>query len=306
VPFRSENYLKVLQQHISQKPVPPRQLVADLPEAMEKLILRALAKHPDGRQQTMEELEQDLLEAMPDEASRVLSPRRTPSGGNWLLTPPVGVPVTRPVSEPPVSPTPSLPTPPVNEAAAAAMPEPAASMTLSMSLTSERRRRLLIVAAVAALLVILLVVVGIQHQGGTGGAERNAKTPAPVVIPPAPTPTAPAPAPAPAIASQPETPTATPTPRPAAGADRIPFRVDSTPRGATVSLNGKVLGRTPVSLQVGRARKAGQLTITLKGHEPASQKVDLSRAVDLNIPLEPAAAEKPDAAPTDLELRQNR
>jgi serine/threonine-protein kinase len=303
VPFRSDNYLKVLQQHISQKPVPPRQLVPELPEAMERLILRALAKHPDGRHQTMEELEQDLLEAMPEEASRVLSPRRTPSGGNWLLTPPVGIPLTRSVSEPPpVATTPSTPVP-VIATEPAPLPEPH-SPTLDVTAPTAGRRRFLIRAGVAAVLAILLAAIGFHQLGGNSKKEEQPRTPA-AVIPPSPTPSAPAPsAPTPAPPAQPEQAPAPTPPRPTA--DRIPFRVDSVPRGATVTLNGKLVGRTPVAIQVGRGRKPGQLKVTLKDHEPVSQKVDLSRPVDLNIPLQHAAVAKPDAGATDLELRQNR
>jgi serine/threonine-protein kinase len=298
VPFRSENYLKVLQKHISEKPVPPRQLVPDLPEAMERLILRTLAKHPDGRQQTMEELEQDLLEAMPEEALRVLNPRRTPSGGGWLHTPPIGVPAT-PRPSPPgleaaVPPAP-VEAPPAEEAP----PVVVASVAPS-------RTKWAIVAGVAAAILLLGFVV--LRGGGAPGEdkEKPAATPTPAPTPmPAPAPTeAIPPTPTPELPAAPApTPPAAPAPT---ASNKISFRVDSTPRGAAVTLNGKAIGKTPVTIQVPRSRKPGQLRIALQGHQPVARKVDLSRPVDMNIALARAAPSKPDAGAKDLELRQNR
>jgi hypothetical protein len=307
VPFRSDNYLKVLQQHISEKPQPPSAVLPGLSEPMERLILRALAKHPDGRQQTMEELEEDLLEAMPEEARRVLSPRRSPSGGNWLLTPPVGVPVTRPMSEPPITPTPA--SSPAVEAAPTPLTaaDPAADEAAALALaadTSARRRRFLVRAGGAAAIAILLAFFGLRQRGGGGEPAAPVKPAAPV-MPSAAAPTAPRETIPTPVAEPPPTQPAVP-PRPIA-ADKISFRVDSTPRGAAVTLNGKVLGRTPVAIQMTRSRKGGLLKIALKGHTPVAEKVDLSRPVDLNIPLQPVAAAKPDAGtPPPDDLRQNR
>jgi hypothetical protein len=119
---------------------------------------------------------------------------------------------------------------------------------------------------------------------------------------------APVPAPTEAISPTPTpAPPAAPTPTPApAPSNKISFRVDSTPRGAAVTLNGKAIGKTPVTIQVPRSRKPGQLRIALQGHQPVARKVDLSRPVDMNIALARAAPSKPDAGATDLELRQNR
>jgi len=306
VPFRSDNYLKVLQQHISEKPKAPSAVLPGLSEAMERLILRALAKHPDGRQQTMEELEEDLLEAMPQEASRVLSPRRSQSGGNWLLTPPVGVPVTRPMSEPPVTPTPS--SSPALEAASTPLPvaDPSAADAAALALsadTSARRRRFLVRAGGAAAIAILLGFLGFRQVGG--GREPSAPVKPAATSAPAPRETPPPREPTPPPVVQPP-PAPAETPRPIA-ADKVSFRVDSTPRGATVTLNGKPLGRTPVAIQMTRSRKGGQLKIALKDHAPVAQKVDLSRPVDLNVPLQPVAPAKPDAGtPPPDDLRQNR
>jgi eukaryotic-like serine/threonine-protein kinase len=304
VPFRSENYLKVLQKHISEKPVPPRQLVPDVPEALEKLILRALAKHPDGRQQTTEELENELLAALPEEAERVLRARHTPSGGSWLLTPPVGVPI-RPTTDPQVTPS-STAVPVTEEPVAEAAPTPTAIETAPRP-RGPRSRRLLLRAGGAAAIAILVSALGLRHLFG-GDEGKSAQPPPPVVATsiPAPAPTEPPP-----VAPPEPRPVATPEPPPVASppgpaAEKIPFKVDSTPRGAAVFLNGKPVGKTPLAIQVARGRRPGQLKLVLRDHTPLARKVDLSKPVDLKVALQRLAPGAADAGPKPLDLRQTR
>lgn len=62
VPFDGDTLMGILTQHLYQKPVPPRELVggAELPPGLEGIILKALAKEPAQRYQTMHELTVDL------------------------------------------------------------------------------------------------------------------------------------------------------------------------------------------------------------------------------------------------------
>jgi serine/threonine protein kinase len=62
VPFDADDVVGVLAQHMCQAPVPIRALVPsqDVPPGLEAIILKALAKKPEQRYQTMEELAQDL------------------------------------------------------------------------------------------------------------------------------------------------------------------------------------------------------------------------------------------------------
>jgi serine/threonine-protein kinase len=48
-PFSGATPLEIASQHVSQAPVPPRQLGADVGESLQALILECLAKHPDDR-----------------------------------------------------------------------------------------------------------------------------------------------------------------------------------------------------------------------------------------------------------------
>src|SRR5690606_27308256 len=61
VPFYGQGLLEVLRQHYLEEPPRPRERCPDLPEAVEAIILKALAKQPEDRFQSMEELEQALL-----------------------------------------------------------------------------------------------------------------------------------------------------------------------------------------------------------------------------------------------------
>ncbi|MGH9025456.1 MAG: Stk1 family PASTA domain-containing Ser/Thr kinase [Acidimicrobiia bacterium] len=60
-PFTGDSAVAVAYQHVREDPVPPSQLVADLPAAMERIIMHALAKNPAARYQTADELRSDLI-----------------------------------------------------------------------------------------------------------------------------------------------------------------------------------------------------------------------------------------------------
>lgn len=62
LPFTAETEIAVLFQHVKEAPSLPSLLVADLPEGLEFITLKALAKQPDKRYQTMEEMLADLEE----------------------------------------------------------------------------------------------------------------------------------------------------------------------------------------------------------------------------------------------------
>jgi serine/threonine-protein kinase len=76
VPFSADTFMGTLTKHMFETPVPPRKLRPDLgiPEHLEQVILRALAKNPDDRFQSMGEISAQLLAS------------ETPSGSRALLT----------------------------------------------------------------------------------------------------------------------------------------------------------------------------------------------------------------------------
>ncbi|MGC8877992.1 MAG: protein kinase domain-containing protein [Anaerolineae bacterium] len=60
VPFQATKTFDMLLKHISEPPPSPRALVPEIPEALEHIILRALAKEPDERYQDMANMVADM------------------------------------------------------------------------------------------------------------------------------------------------------------------------------------------------------------------------------------------------------
>src|SRR5438105_10231957 len=60
VPFTGDTPLQVAMKHLSEVPVPPSELRSELPENLDLVVLRALAKAPEARYQTAEEMDDDL------------------------------------------------------------------------------------------------------------------------------------------------------------------------------------------------------------------------------------------------------
>jgi len=81
LPFQGETPLATLLKHQSEAPLPPSRLRQDLPVDVETLIMRALVKKPEGRQQSMAEVAADLTRAM---AAIDLEPLHTPIFGTAL------------------------------------------------------------------------------------------------------------------------------------------------------------------------------------------------------------------------------
>jgi len=62
VPFEADTFMGVLTKHLYEEPIPPRRLVppVDLPQNVEAILLKAIAKKPDKRYLSMNELAEDL------------------------------------------------------------------------------------------------------------------------------------------------------------------------------------------------------------------------------------------------------
>jgi serine/threonine-protein kinase len=102
VPFWSPNPVAILRQHVNEEPIPPRYRApdAEITEAAEVLILRAMAKDPAQRQQSMDEMRTELAGCfgnvvyrrdaarLPDAAAFGLLPRKrslTDELDEWLI-----------------------------------------------------------------------------------------------------------------------------------------------------------------------------------------------------------------------------
>jgi serine/threonine-protein kinase len=60
-PFSGDNPMAIAYKHVREEPVPPRSINADVPEAFEAIVLQAMAKNPNDRYTSADELRQDLL-----------------------------------------------------------------------------------------------------------------------------------------------------------------------------------------------------------------------------------------------------
>jgi serine/threonine-protein kinase len=61
VPFTGDSPVAVAYKHVREEPIPPSQRNPDVPADLEQIILTALAKDPDHRYQTAEDMRADLL-----------------------------------------------------------------------------------------------------------------------------------------------------------------------------------------------------------------------------------------------------
>ncbi|HEX3695894.1 MAG TPA: protein kinase [Polyangia bacterium] len=83
-PYEGSNFMEILHKKANQSPAPLSALRADVPPEIEALIMRALAKDPAERPQTMVELEQEIQRLltvyfpMQPRTERDLGPLRTP------------------------------------------------------------------------------------------------------------------------------------------------------------------------------------------------------------------------------------
>src|SRR5262249_54079005 len=71
-PFVGKNFVTVLMKHIGQHPVPPREQEppADIPPALEQVIMKALAKHPAQRYASLEEVARAVVQASAEPDAR--------------------------------------------------------------------------------------------------------------------------------------------------------------------------------------------------------------------------------------------
>jgi serine/threonine-protein kinase len=61
VPFTGDSPIAVAYKHVREEPLPPSQRNPEVPEDLEQIIMTALAKDPDDRYQTAEDLRADLM-----------------------------------------------------------------------------------------------------------------------------------------------------------------------------------------------------------------------------------------------------
>ena len=66
VPFEADSTVSVALMHLQEKPVPPIQIVPDLPHSLNDIVLKALEKDPDKRYQAARDMRSDLVRSLSD------------------------------------------------------------------------------------------------------------------------------------------------------------------------------------------------------------------------------------------------
>ena len=169
LPFNANTATEVLLKHVEEKPPSPRALNPSIPEALEQVILKALAKSPAERYQTAAALGGAVAAAIPERA------KPTAPTVEHHATPPVSTPVIDPIAEANTRAAPMVT--PVN-------PAIVASEAPTVVVRSVSSRAPLAVIGVAA--AVILAIGGYLAFGRGGGAG-------PVVTPPPSPPPPPAP-----------------------------------------------------------------------------------------------------------------
>jgi eukaryotic-like serine/threonine-protein kinase len=285
VPFEDENLLKVLQMQVSEPLPPPRSVNPAVSPELAAVIERALAKDPDARYESMDALLIDLETAVPAGADRLLIETQTGGASSFRMATFTSQPsAQRLVDSQQLAKVASRPLP-----SHGGSPQPA--MPGSGTLAALPRRS-------GARWLVAVPILGVAALGGWLAMARDdapAATPAPqdeapaVAQPVEPAPVAPPtsePAPSPPAAGTAVIREARPEPpRP----ETIHLHLTTTPPGATVELDGKRLGATPLDVDLARLDADAQLVIARDGFTAVKQRLDLRSDRSLSIALSPVA-----------------
>ena len=94
LPFKSKDWFDLARMHVEARPEPPRTLRPELMRRLERIILKCLAKHPDDRYATADDLMKDLEDTatkerptseirLPDDYVTKDMPRTEPEKKKW-------------------------------------------------------------------------------------------------------------------------------------------------------------------------------------------------------------------------------
>jgi eukaryotic-like serine/threonine-protein kinase len=84
VPFSGDSAIEIAMKHLNELPKPPSKIRPEIPEQLDKVVLRALAKAPEDRYQTAEEFAEDLHRV---EAGLPLAPETSEAATALLAAP---------------------------------------------------------------------------------------------------------------------------------------------------------------------------------------------------------------------------
>jgi hypothetical protein len=284
VPFDHDNPMDILVAHLQQPPRPfaLANPTVEVPQALEQVVMRCLAKTPQERFADMQELQSTLRTIAKNVDARARA--SLPSANDGRDPAASGVRATQATHSLRLE---------ANDAAGPSRP--------SLGLPTSRANGAFIAAIVCVLLLGAFVAWRVHDHDAAA-----AKSALPMSEPANSVPAAPAPAPV--------APTMVFTPEEAANdaLPRVQLRVSSEPPGASVLLRGKWIGTTPLSFEWrdAHAQHGAPLVVQLKreGYAPYTIKRTIDATdIDLSATLEPAPRaiepKQPDVDPGALQAR---
>lgn len=285
VPFDRDNPMDILVAHLQEAPRPLRVAnpSVDVPEALEQVVMRCLAKTPDERFANM----QELLAALRALAKSFGRPSRS------------SFPAVATASDHPISGMRAKQATPALHLEARDIAGP--SQPVLRLPVSGTTRGVWIAGAFCALAIAGLVTWRAVRPEPAPDAKRAPASLAPV-----------SPArPEPAAAPTPPNMVITPEEVANDALPRVTLRVSSNPPGASVLVHGKVLGTTPMRFEWrdAQAHKGAALVVQLKrdGYQPYTFKRTIETAeLELSAELEPVQPAQPVQPEDDLRALEAR
>jgi serine/threonine-protein kinase len=305
VPFVADSPGEVMAQHIYAPPSAPSSIAAVSP-ALEQVILRLIAKEPDHRFRSAEELIAALQAALPSGSF----PHLPAATAATLVVGYPGGAATPPGSRPPMMATPPQGYPPVPGAGQTTMSAAAGVASTATAPPTSKARTWIPVVLVAG------VVAGIgaiaAQRGDAKDPPQAATAGPPDPAPPLPPASAkslepPRPGSASLAAASPETALPSPappspvqpaTPQPPSRPATITIHLASTPSGADVFRPPQRvrIGTTPLALPIDAGPDNVMLVVKLRGHRDQTITLPADHDTDKTVTLVRLAGRRPEAA----------
>ena len=272
-PFVADTYPRLLMHIVGGTPHPLSHWRRDIPEALDALVMRCLAKDPAQRVASMAELGEELAKF-----------EKADSAPELAAADSSGAPVAEASSERKAAQRVSAPgnTPPPASADETARASAQAGPSITDGAAASGSRAPWIGGAIA---LVALVAVGAVWSMGGG-------TPPPATVPT--TTTSPPPTTAPPATTTPPPTTTTEPPRgvePPATSEvvappEVHHRIESRPSGATVLRGETELGTTPLDVSFPEGESV-ELTLRLAGRRPATRVIAETDPELITVTLEP-------------------
>lgn len=158
-PFKGDSAVAIAYQHVRELPVPPSQIAPDVPESMDRVVMKALAKHREDRYQNADQMRADLQAAIRGLQVNAPATETWQQQATTIIAPTPGVP-----SAPAATNTDSIPKVKDEQAARQAEEEAA----------KRKKKQLLIIGLIT--LVALLALVGALAAAGVFGGTPSKHT----------------------------------------------------------------------------------------------------------------------------------